>query len=305
MGESPIRVRRATGRAESLRSSVADLEVRPSRPEETDAAYQILAEWEAEVFGEPEMTLGMFTNGLTIANASYVAETPDGIAGHAGIWADSVNVLVKFTERRHGVGTSLLRAVEEAAETDLLRLIGVTLEPAAAPFAAANGYEKVSEVWLMGVDLPTELPPPAWPDDVLVRTFREEDAHGLKELLDRAYSEEPDHVPLSFEDWRTFMLTDPSFDPEAWFLAFEGGGMVGAVLNWKEGYVKDLVVHPDRRRCGLGKALMLQTFAEFARRGIPRVTLKTDSINPTQAWKLYECLGMETERTYEVFKKRF
>lgn len=283
---------------------MADLEVRPSRPEETDAAYQILAEWETEVFGEPEITLGMFTNGLTIADASYVAETPDGIAGHAGIWAESVNVLVKGTKRRRGVGTALLRAVEEAAETNLLRLIGVTLEPAAAPFAAANGYEKVSEVWLMGVDLPTELPPPAWPDDVLVRTFREEDARGLKELLDLAYSEEPDHVPRSFEDWRAFMLTDPSFDPEAWFLAFGGGGMVGAVLNWKEGYVKDLVVHPDRRRCGLGKALMLQTFAEFARRGIPRVTLKTDSINPTQAWKLYECLGMETERTYEVFKKR-
>jgi ribosomal protein S18 acetylase RimI-like enzyme len=283
---------------------VADLEVRPSRPEETDAAYQILAEWEMEVLGEPEITLGMFTNGLTIAGASYVAETPDGIAGHAGIWADTVNVLVKGTERRRGVGTALLRAVEEAAETDLLRLIGVTLEPAAAPFAAANGYEKASEAWLMGVDLPAELPPPVWPDDVFVRTFREEDARGLKELLDLAYSEEPHHVPLSFEDWRTFMLTRPSFDPEAWFLGFGSGGMVGAVLNWKEGYVKDLVVHPDQRGRGLGKALMLQTFAEFARRGIPRVTLKTDSINPSQAWKLYERLGMETERTYEVFEKR-
>lgn len=283
---------------------VVDVDVRPSRPEETDAAYQILAEWETDIFGEPEITLGMFTNGLTMADASYVAETPDGIAGHAGIWAESVNVLVKGTERRRGVGTSLLRAVEEAAETDLLRLIGVTLELAAAPFAAANGYEKVSEAWLMGVDLPTELPPPAWPDDVLVRTFREEDARGLKELLDLAYSEEPHHVPLSFEDWRTFMLTRPSFDPKAWFLAFEGGGMVGAVLNWKEGYVKDLVVHPERRGCGLGKALMLQTFAEFTHRGIPRVTLKTDSMNPTQAWKLYKRLGMETERTYEIFEKR-
>ena len=283
---------------------MADFEVRPIRPEETDAAYQILAEFETEVFGEPEITLEMFTNGLTIADGSYVAETPDGIAGHAGLWADSVNVLVKGTERRRGVGTSLLRAVEEAAETDLLRLIGVTLELAAAPFAAANGYDKVSEIWLMGVDLPTKLPPPAWPDDVRVRTFREEDAHGLKELLDLAYSEEPHHVPLSFEDWRTIMLTDPSFDPEAWFLAFGDGGMVGAVLNWKDGYVKDLVVHPNRRRCGLGKALMLQTFAAFTHRGIPRVTLKTDSINPTQAWKLYERLGMEAERTYEVFEKR-
>jgi ribosomal protein S18 acetylase RimI-like enzyme len=48
---------------------------------------------------------------------------------------------------------------------------------------------------------------------------------------------------------------------------------------------------------------MEQTIAEFARRGIERVTLKTDSINPTEAWRLYERLGMRKERTYEVFQK--
>jgi ribosomal protein S18 acetylase RimI-like enzyme len=81
------------------------------------------------------------------------------------------------------------------------------------------------------------------------------------------------------------MLGDPSFDAQAWFLTFEGDRLVGAVLNWKEGYVKDLVVHPDSRGRGLGKGLMLQTFGEFARRGVSRITLKTDSINPTQAWR--------------------
>jgi ribosomal protein S18 acetylase RimI-like enzyme len=99
------------------------------------------------------------------------------------------------------------------------------------------------------------------------------------------------------------MLEDPSFEPQAWFLAEANGRLVGAALNWKEGYVKDLVVHPDWRRRGLGRALMEQTFAEFARRGIERVTLKTDSINPTEAWRLYERLGMRKERTYEVFQK--
>ena len=71
-----------------------------------------------------------------------------------------------------------------------------------------------------------------------------------------------------------------------------GRQIVGAALNWDEGYIKDLVVHPDWRGRGLGKALVYQTFGEFKRRGLPRVTLKTDSNNPTDAWRLYERAGM-------------
>ena len=49
---------------------------------------------------------------------------------------------------------------------------------------------------------------------------------------------------------------------------------------------------------------MLQAFGEFRRRGIARVTLKTESTNPTDAVRLYEHLGMAIERTDEVFEKR-
>jgi len=156
----------------------------------------------------------------------------------------------------------------------------------------------------MGIDLPPEIPAPAWPEGVEVRTFREEDAHEVKDLLDLAYEEEFHHTPATFENWRRFMLDDPMFDPEAWFLAVADGQIVAAALNWDEGYVKDLVVRPDWRGRGLGKALMLQTFGEFSRRGLTRVTLKTDSNNPTGAWRLYERVGMKTERTYEIFEKR-
>jgi ribosomal protein S18 acetylase RimI-like enzyme len=283
---------------------VAEVEIRPFRPEDVDPAYDLVAEHQRELFGEPELTYGMFTNLIAIADAAYAAETAAGFAGSAHIRADGVDVLVRKSERRRGIGTQLLRTVEERAEGDVLRLIGVTLEPAAAPFSAANGYEKAWEVWLMGVDLEPEQPAPAWPEGVSVRTFREEDAEAVKDLLDEAYAAEPHHNPLPFDDWRTFMLGDPSYDPEVWFLAVEGERIVGAVLNWKEGYVKDLVVHPERRGLGLGKALMQRTFREFARRGVRRITLKTDSVNPTQAWRLYERLGMGKERTYEVFEKK-
>lgn len=283
---------------------MADVEIRPFRAGDVDAAYELLAEEEREVFGEPELSRGMFTNVVSVASASYAAETSAGLVGSAHIRGGGIDVLVRRTERRQGIGSRLLRTVEAGAAAPVLRLSAVTLQPAGAAFAIANGYEKAWDYWLMGVDLDDSLEPPRWPDDVAVRTFSEEDAAAVKELLDLAYAEEPDHEPMPFEDWKTFMLGDPSFDPACWFLAEAEGELAAAILNWNNGFVKDLVVHPERRRRGLGEGLMRHTFREFRRRGLERVTLKTDSINPTEAWRLYERLGMRKERTYEVFAKR-
>jgi mycothiol synthase len=282
---------------------VAEVSIRPARDEDTEAAYRLFADWQASVFGEVEMGRKMFTSARASADALFVAETSAGIVGEAAVRGGGIDVGVAPEARRRGIGRALLHEAEQAATAGPLALIAVTLEPAAAPFAMANGYTKAWEVWLMGIDLPAEPPIPEWPEGVTVRTFREDDAKEVKALLDLAYAEEPHHHPLSFEHWRRFMLEDPSYDAAAWFLALAGDEIVGAALNWKEGYVKDLVVHPGWRSRGLGKALVLQTFAEFARRDIARVTLKTDSNNPTGAWRLYERVGMKIERTYEVFEK--
>jgi mycothiol synthase len=286
------------------RSSVADFRIRPATEADTEVAYVFFAEWQETVFGEAEIGPKMFASSVASADTSFVAETPEGIIGHAEVRGGDIGVLVAPQTRRRGIGTALVAEAEQAATADPALLTAVTLEPAAAPFARANGYEKAWEFWLMGVDLPDEAPAPKWPEAVSVRTFRAEDAMPVKELLDLAYAAEPYERPLSFEQWRRFMLEDPSFDPKAWFLAEADGRLVGAALNWKEGYVKDLVVHPDWRRRGLGRALMEQTLAEFVRRGVGRLTLKTDSNNSSEAWRLYERLGMRKERTYEVFHKR-
>jgi mycothiol synthase len=180
-----------------------------------------------------------------------------------------------------------------------------TDEPETAKALEADGFRAVWDIWQMGIDLDAEPPAPAWPDGVSVRTFAEGDARAVKALLDDAYgSDDPLYDPMAYADWHAFMLTDASFDPDVWFIAEEGGDPVAAALNWKDGFVKDLVVSPRRRRLGLGKALMLHTFAEFRRRGVARVTLKTDSRNPTQAFRLYEHLGMRVERVWTVYEKR-
>ena len=282
---------------------MADLEIRPFRPEDLEAAYAILHEEQREL-GEPEITLGMFSNLMGIADASLVAHRDGEIVGSSHVRAGAIDVGVRRSDRRQGIGTRLLEAAEASTDARVLRLYTNTPQPAGAAFALANGYEKAWDYWLMGIDLGDSLAPPHWPDDVAVRTFREEDAEALKELLDLAYAEEADHEPMTFEEWKTFMLGDPNFDPSFWFLAEAEGELAAAALNWDDGYVKDLVVHPERRRRGLGESLMRHTFREFRRRGAERVTLKTDSINPTEAWRLYERLGMRKERSYEVFEKR-
>ena len=106
----------------------------------------------------------------------------------------------------------------------------------------------------------------------------------MKELLDIACAQESGFVPGLLEEWRRFMLGGSSFEPESWFVVEAAdGSLAAAALNWKEGFVKDLVVHPAQRRRGLGAALLRHTFRHFRGRGFDRVTLKTDSANTSKA----------------------
>jgi mycothiol synthase len=284
---------------------VGEVTIRPLRAEDTEAVFRLYADWQRSNYGRVEIGRAMYATILASADAGYVAEVGGRLVGEADVDGGWIDVGVEPSARRRGIGTALLRAVEAAATASPTLLMALRSDPPGAAFARANGYEKSWEVWLMGIDLPGEIPEPEWPEGVSVRTFggEEAEAREIKDLLDLAYAEEAHHEAATFENWSRFMFEDPMFDPEVWFLAVADGSIVAAALNWDEGYVKDLVVHPDWRGRGLGKALMYRTFRAFKRRGLARVTLKTDSSNPTGAWKLYERIGMRIERTYEVFQK--
>jgi ribosomal protein S18 acetylase RimI-like enzyme len=156
----------------------------------------------------------------------------------------------------------------------------------------------------MQIPLDGAIPEPRWPDGLRVRTFRREESAAVKELLDIAYADEDDFEEESLEEWERLMFGDASFEPESWFVVeAEDGRLAAAALNWKEGFVKDLVVHPEHRRKGLGAALLHQTFRHFQQRGLDEVALKTDSQNTSQAWRLYERVGMRKTRTLDDWEK--
>ena len=284
---------------------MAEFTIRPARAEDAEAVFELYADWQRSNYGQVEVGREMYDTILASADGSFVAEVDGRIVGEADASGGWIDVGVERSVRRRGIGTALLLGAVGAATAEPTLLMALQSDSPGAAFAQANGYEKAWEVWLMGIDLPEAIPEPEWPEGVSVRTYggEEAEAREIKELLDLAYAEEFHHQPATFESWSRFMFEDPMFDATVWFLAVADGKIVGAALNWDEGYIKDLVVHPDWRGRGLGKALVYQTFGEFKRRELPRVTLKTDSNNPTDAWRLYERAGMRKERTYEIFQK--
>jgi ribosomal protein S18 acetylase RimI-like enzyme len=281
---------------------VAEIEIRPASEADLEPAYAVL---EACKLGPWfELELDQFREWWPSYAGLWIAEE-GGIVGYSAARAQGVEVYVLPELRRRGIGSRLLADAEPAVEGPLIETTTRRDEPAAPPFLGSRGYEHCSETWLMQVQLGETIPPPSWPEGMTPRTFRLEEATRVKGLLDVAYAEEPDFTKEPFVEWERFMLGGSSFEPESWFVVeAPDGSLAAAALNWKEGYVKDLVVHPAHRRRGLGAALLQHVFRHFKARGMERVTLKTDARNTSQAWRLYERVGMRTIRTYDEWEKR-
>ncbi|TGP19197.1 MULTISPECIES: GNAT family N-acetyltransferase [unclassified Mesorhizobium] len=138
--------------------------------------------------------------------------------------------------------------------------------------------------------LDATLTAPDWPEGFVMRLFEHRDAQALHALLDEAFD---DGAEGAFDEWWEHISGDAEFDPDLCFLVIDGKGLLtGAALCWTSGFVKDLAVHPDSRRRGIGEALMRHVFLSFRYRGAAHVDLKTNTVRNTAAFRLYERLGM-------------
>lgn len=281
---------------------MAENVVRDATEDDIEAAYAIL---EACRLGPWfELSAEQFRDWWWPSYAGVWVAEDDELVGYSTARGVSVEVYVLPEARRRGIGSRLLAQAETAVQSPLVEATTRQDEPAAPPFLEAHGFQRSYETWLLQIDLDEDLTAPSWPDGLTVRSFRYDEGEHVKALLDAAYANEPDFKPGRFEEWKSFMLADPSFEPESWFVVeAPDGSLAGAALNWREGFVKDLVVRPDFQGRGLGKALLLHTFGHFRARGEPRVTLKTDSRNTSQAARFYEHMGMRNVRAYDDWQK--
>jgi mycothiol synthase len=217
-----------------------------------------------------------------------------------------------------GVGSELLRLSEERAREladdpangrVVLQNATLTLDPAVPTLYARHAYDAARHFFRMVIDLDHELPEPRPPEGVeIARYAHPGEARAVHETVQEAFADEWNFRPESFEEFERRKLGAAHFDPGLWFVARADGDVVGAILcDWKRmgdwGWVGAVAVREDRRRRGIGEALLVAAFREFRRRGERRVALGVDVQNPTGATRLYERVGMRVFWEAVVYEK--
>jgi mycothiol synthase len=173
-----------------------------------------------------------------------------------------------------------------------------------------SGYKLVRHFFRMEIDLAEQPPEPVWPEGIELRPLDvERDLERVFEADEEAFLDHWGFVRISFDVWKHWM-TGGNFDPSLWLLAYDGDELAGFSLNFPDesgdtdlGWVGVLGVRRPWRRRGLALALLLESFAEFRRRGRKRAGLGVDAENTTGAVRLYEKAGMKPVRRFDTFEK--
>src|SRR5690606_9543407 len=128
------------------------------------------------------------------------------------------------------------------------------------------------------------------------------DARKVYEADREAFRDHWNNTPMTFEFWSHHLLESDIADPSLWMVAVEGDEVAGVSINapfdntYETGFIYVLAVRQAWRKKGLGRALLLHTFAEFKRRGYKQVDLNVDEENITNAVALYKKVGMTTHQ---------
>ena len=133
------------------------------------------------------------------------------------------------------------------------------------------------------------------------------DAPALHALDMLSFADNADYRPEPLEAFVDEHLRAHDLAPELSLVACAGEAMAGFLLarRWRAeraGFVDLLAVHPERRRRGLGSALLGIAFARFAADGLREAQLGVASDNP-RALALYERLGMSPRFVVDAFAR--
>ena len=295
------------------------MNTRPITPDDFPALAAFLADDETELFGRPSRVgvadVTVWLSGPDLANDTWQFEE-DGRLVAAG-WVekhDDTGIAVGIVHREwrgRGLGTELVdRSEERLRALGVGRVHAVTLAPdvAANPLLIRRGYGEVRRFWEMTIELGDDAPPePQLPEGFRIEPFSTESARAFHAALEEAFAEHWEFEPTPFEKWWERQIAKPDHDPSLWFLIRTDEDVVAATRNDPErsggGWIGAIGVRPACRGRGLAKALLLQSFGEFHRRGQRRVGLGVDSENASGATKLYESVGMVVDSEQVVWEK--
>jgi mycothiol synthase len=172
-----------------------------------------------------------------------------------------------------------------------------------------EGYRLIRHSYRMAITLPNELEEPRWPEGIEVRMMRPGEEREVYEMHEECFADHWEHEREPYEEWAHWTVERADFDASLWFVALDGDELAGYALcrpfeaEPDMGWVEMLGVRGPWRRRGLAKALLHHVFREFAARGFPRVGLGVDAESLTGANVLYEHVGMEVVRRFDVYEQ--
>jgi mycothiol synthase len=297
----------------------AELELRPPGPADSSEIAALLNEHARRLFGESELTAAEVEHWFAMPHLWMRVASLDGrVVGYLDV-ADEGGAGTHFDVDLRtldgGVAAALLAAAEERVRAAgspgaLARGWAAAGDAPLAGAYEAAGFRVVRHSFQLRIDLDGPPPGPAWPDGIAVRTFRPEDEEAVHEAHMESFADHWDFRRTEREEWRHWGLDRPGFDPTLWFLAVAGDELAGLSLcQWHYsgepdfGWVNVLGVRPAWRRRGLGRALLLHSFAELGRRGATRVGLGVDAESTTGALELYEQAGMRAVRRLDTWER--
>jgi mycothiol synthase len=284
--------------------------IRAATAEDSEAILELLTVCDIATLGEPDTTIAEVTADL--ANDSLFAaviEDPRGgllgyawvdhMTGHQKVWGD---VLVR-PGADAAVGSVLLDWLRDRAD-DLaaglpLHVFANSKQHLKRGLYESAGGKVIRRFYRMEVRLDDarSMPVPDLDGGAEIRslTSSEDDLRAMHAVVDTAFVDHFAHEPQTYEQWAQHTLTGTCADLSLWWLATVDGqpaaGLYGAVMP-AGGYVDTLGTLRAYRGRGLGRALLLTSFAEFRRRGLAKVSLAVDATSPTGAVALYESVGM-------------
>jgi ribosomal protein S18 acetylase RimI-like enzyme len=122
-----------------------------------------------------------------------------------------------------------------------------------------------------------------------------------------------DQVSRIFEELQTILWdTDLEYpdsrrcDPSLWCVASSGDRIAGIAIHHIEDGVAHtpwLAVMPGFRRCGIGRALLVEGLKRMRQRGAARAMIFTNLDNPDRPLKLYESIGYGVTRRMPRYRK--
>jgi ribosomal protein S18 acetylase RimI-like enzyme len=294
------------------------MNIRPITDGDLDAVARLAAEDETVLHGR-ESRLGTadvrgWLTRTDLENDSWLYEDDGRLVALS--WFDLhgdlgffVGIVAQGAKGR-GLGTRIVETGEAHARerrAERIHTFALEEDTAAAGLFVRYGYEQVRRFYEMAIELDAPPEIPALSDEFSLEGFRMEDARPFYETLDAAFQDHWEHHSIPFERWWEEKRAAHDFDPSLWFLVRDGDAVAAVIRNEPErnggGYVAALGVARPWRGRGLGRALLMRTFAEFYARGVSRITLGVDAQSPTGATKLYESVGMLTENAAVVYEK--